>query len=278
MPRLAVCLVATIALLAAGGCGGSKTPPPAPTVSGGQDAGAGGATAARTPSGGAPASPVADRTSVPGAGLKSFRYHTEFGFSVVGDATQTPGINGSIDGRFAAPDSHAFEQTFDLGGLTLSTSDVIIGDDAWQRESGGEWQKVSRDEISTDLTSADPEFLTLGADADKLDGVDSTHETVNGVQTRHWTFTRAQIQTLQALLGDSFFEGSDVTQYDEFNFDLWLDDADRVIRAAVDGTGPASLLGPDSGLDIDPAAKVRVHVSFDVTDINADGITVEPPI
>ena len=60
-----------------------------------------------------------------------------------GEAEETF-ISGQVEGDYVAPDSHAFTNTFEFGGLSGTEEIVIIGDDAWIREGQGDWTATSR--------------------------------------------------------------------------------------------------------------------------------------
>src|SRR3990170_734705 len=60
-----------------------------------------------------------------------------------GEADETF-ISGQVEGDYVAPDSHAFTNTFEFGGLSGTDEIVIIGDDAWIREGQGDWTATSR--------------------------------------------------------------------------------------------------------------------------------------
>jgi hypothetical protein len=222
---------------------------------------------ARTPAPGSPA---------PSGAFESYRYAVTIGFNVVGE--ESAGINGTIDGEYLAPDSHAFSQAYQLAGLEASNDVVIIGDDAWEREGDGDWETTDRDAINVDLTSADPDFFTDADFAEDIAVFDSEPDEVGGRQARRYSFDREQLAQVGELLGEDFFEEGSPEGIQEFEFTVWVDDeTDALLRAEIDATATAEALG-ETGLAIQPGQVVHVTLTLELRDVNDTSIVIEPPI
>lgn len=190
-------------------------------------------------------------------------------------------ISGKVEGDYVAPDSHAYTDNFELGGLTGSDQIVIIGQDAWIRKGQGEWQATTRDasEIAstTGLTSADPTFLAAGDLADSIASLKSENETINGVEARRYHVPREAVQTLKDLLGQDFLSSASGLQ--DFEMTIWLDnESNGLVRAELNATTDPSLLSGSSGLDLPAGSTASISMTINLTQINDNGISIGPPI
>jgi|CXWL01.1.fsa_nt_gi hypothetical protein len=207
--------------------------------------------------------------------LDSFHYQVEISFSVVGEGGA---INGSIEGDYVAPDSHSYQQTFSLGGISGSEAVIIIGDDAWQREGEGDWSIVDRLDLDTDLTSADDEFIADAQFIDDIAALDSEESDVDGRPARKYAFTKDDIEAITDILGEGFLSGDELADIEDFSFVIWVDeDRDVILRAELEATALASVLG-DTGLSVDPGQFVTISLILHLSDVNDKGIEIEPPI
>lgn len=228
-------------------------------------------------------------TSTPGTtlGLQSFRYtvNLEFNVDVPGDAPDDTAISGVIDGEYVAPDSHAFRQQFEVGGISVSDATIVIGDDAWVRDGNtGPWDELPRSDPgvqdSLDLTSADPDFL--GLDEEFLEGIsafESQPAEIGGRSARAYELTQDDIETITGLFGDDFLGGSGIEDIRNLEFRVWLDDlTGSLLRVEMVATLPPDALGADAGFDIPPDALIRFRLEVELSDIDGASISIEAPI
>lgn len=206
--------------------------------------------------------------------FESYHYTVDLEFSVEGEVGA---ISGTVDGDFVAPDSHAFSTTFDIAGLSGTEEAVIIGDLAWYRESGEEWRETTRDDpdvvSAIDLTSADPSFLSAGNLGEDLSGLDGENEVRNGVSTIRYHVPRGAVDALTALLGDEFLQ--DASGLESFEMTVWLEEeSGALVRAEFSATATSDIFG----LAEDPDATVVISMVIDLTQVNDDSISIEPPI
>lgn len=227
-----------------------------------------------------------DPTATPGIALEqafdSYHYTVEVGFTVAepGDEPSEL-ITVNVEGDYAGPDSHSFTNSFSFAGISATQDVVIIGDDAWLRDSGGDWTATTASDPdvldSIDLTSADPTFLQDQSFASDLSSLDSTSEERNGVQTRKYFIPREAVAALSDLLGEDFL--GDAGGLQEFEMTVWLEeDSDALVRAELAAVASPELLGTDPGFAISPDAVLNLTMLIDVTQINDSGISIEPPI
>ena len=280
MPRYlrAVLLIAAIALLATGAVAcksGKKKSEPAKTST------PAAASDAKTPSGEKTPRPTAP-SGTSASPFDSFHFTVDLDFQV-DDPAQQDGtlVKGRVEGDFVAPDSHAFTSTFEFFGLSFSEEAVIIGEDAWYRETGSEWRTTTRDDPDVQnalsLTSADPGFLQDPEFESNLSSLDSEDDVKNGVPTRRYTITREQVEALTQLLGESFLEDS--AGIEDLEMTVWLEkESGALVRAELSATATAEALGGDSTFNLSEGSTVSIEMTINVTQIDDEGISVEPPI
>ncbi len=231
------------------------------------------------------AEPTETRDGAPSgraAPFDSFHYTVDLGFTVTepGKAEETF-ISGQVEGDFVAPDSHAFSSSFAFGGLSGTQEVVIIGNDAWIKEAGGDWRRATRADSAVadaiDLTSADPDFLQDPEIGDALSALDSEPETINGVDTLRYHIPKSALPALTSLLGEDFLQ--DVSGLKEFEMTVWLEEeTGALVRADLAASATPELLGQDAPFDISPDATLSVTMLIDLTQINDSSISIEPPI
>ena len=186
-----------------------------------------------------------------------------------------------VEGDFTAPDAHSFVSTFQFSGLSGTEEVVIVGDDAWIRESGGDWTKTTRSsrniQDAIGLSSADPNFLQNQRFAEDLAALDSERETINGVETRRYHIPKDTIEAVVGLLGEDFLE--DAAGLEEFEMTVWLEEESAaLIRAELTATASPELFGDDRGFGLVTDGAVNISMIVDVTQINDPEIEIEPPI
>lgn len=213
--------------------------------------------------------------------FESFHYTVEIDFTISapGEAEETA-ISGLIEGDFVAPDSHAFTSRFEFGGLSGTQEVVIIGDDAWIREGSGEWRATTLSDPDVqgalDLTSADPGFLQDPEFAQDISVLDSTPETIGGIQTRRYHIPKEAVDTLVELLGEEFLQ--DASGLEEFEMTVWLEgESGTLIRAELIATASPALLGEEQTFDLPPDATVNVSMTINLSRFDDPTIEIEPP-
>jgi hypothetical protein len=95
-----------------------------------------------------------------------------------------------------------------------------------------------------------------------LEGLEYEQETLNGVETRHYTITRSEFEALEDLLGST-----SETQVEQASVDVWI---------AEVGEFPVRMEIYASGTD-DAAGAFTMQLTLDVTDINA-AVIIERPV
>lgn len=214
--------------------------------------------------------------------FESYHYVVDVSFSVEEPGEETSElITVEVEGDYVGPDSHAYANSFAFAGISASQEVVIIGDDAWIRLGGGDWSVTSRADPdvldSIDLTSADPEFLQDAEFAADFAALDSEREERNGVQTRKYFIPREAVETLVDILGEGFLEDAGGLQ--EFEMTVWLEDeTDALVRAELQAVASPELLGDEAGFAVSSDATINLSMLIDVTQINDDSISIEPPI
>ncbi|MEX0785574.1 MAG: hypothetical protein WD939_02960 [Dehalococcoidia bacterium] len=230
--------------------------------------------------------PDDEPTDTPGLAAEqpfdSYHYEVEVGFTVTEPGEESSElITVNVEGDYAGPDSHSFTNSFSFAGISATQDVVIIGDDAWFRESGGDWTATTAldPEVldSIDLTSADPGFLQDSDLANDFASLDSEPEERNGVQTRRYFIPKEAVEALVDILGEDFL--SDTGGLQEFEMTVWLEEeSDALIRAELEAVASPELLGDEPGFSVSPDAVLNLTMLIDVTQINDSGISIEPPI
>lgn len=229
--------------------------------------------------------PTEESTSTPEPplGLESFHYTVALDMTIDQPAPQEDAtITGTVEGDFVAPWSHAWEQSFELAGLSGSESFVIIGDDAWKREGIGAWEETTQADLAAadalDLTAADPSFLGDLEFTNELGELEGEPEQINGVSALRYDLSE-QIDAFIDLFGTDFFQG-EAAGLEDLEMTVWLEEGTQtLVRADLAAVaGPEILAGTDAPFAISTDAKVRVHMTIDITQMNDPSIRVEPPI
>jgi hypothetical protein len=224
-------------------------------------------------------------TPAPPLGLTSFHYTVELTFNVVAPGDQ-PGaaISGEIFGDFEAPDSHAFTERYNVGGVTITESYFLIGDDAWYREGvDGEWEEYDRDDPeiqdSLGLTSADEDFL--GTDEEFIDGIaplENELETIDDRLTHRYEFAQDDLAMLSGLLEDDLLSGTPLDGSSNFLLLVWLDDLTGTLRRAeLSATLSADALN-DPPFEVPAGSKVDFRLRINITQPDDPAINIEPPV
>ena len=273
--RTAVLLLALAAVAAS--CGGDDENGDADAESG---------TGAAAPA--APAAPAADSDAAADGGadaladLTSFRY--DMTVEVSGDAAGGGGLPSglsldlnlsmAISGAVIAPDREQRELTADLGFIELRLETIRIGDRAWMRELGGDWEEqagLGGDALGLDFAVSPIELFGGGgleALGTVVSGLDGTLETVNGVEAVRYELTADQFARAFPDSGEfTDIAGVDATGVEgEFTTTIWVARGSGIpVRLVMDGA---------SAID---GAESSIHVELNLRDFNSDEITIEPP-
>jgi hypothetical protein len=174
------------------------------------------------------------------------------------DALQALFSDLKLDGAFKAPDRTQVLLKFQGGDLELRE----IGDDSWIRV-GSTWRVQDPAEGATTLT---PDVLCrdiVDEIVPSLSEIESSRETVNGLDTDRYKLDEANLKQLPALLGT----GSDVNLPNNYSVDVWL---------ARKGRFPVRLNVAAEDVD-DLGRPIGLTLFMEFRDINDSGITVEPP-
>jgi hypothetical protein len=273
LPRLFVLVVLVLSLsVVAFGCkngGGKKSSTPT-------------STAAASPTAG-DLTPVETPVGAQALPFDSFHYVIDVNFTITqGGETDQSLIGLNVEGDYVGPNSHSYSNSFEFSELSGTQDVIIIGPDAWLREGSGNWTATTADapEIldTVSLSSADPEFPAAGTDlAGSISALNSDQETRNGVQTHRYTISNADVQALKDILGQDFLANTSGLQ--DFGMTVWLDDdTNGLVSADLNGTADPSIFGTDSGFNLSPDATVSFTMTIELTQVNDDSISIEPPI
>jgi hypothetical protein len=160
----------------------------------------------------------------------------------------------TLEGAYLSPDRSQSILRFENEELELRA----VEDEAWVRV-GNSWQRE---------TSGDAELLTPVVICEEivlkiaplLTAADSTKITLNGIETRHYHLTQADLAALGPLAGTQ--PGT------EYEVDLWLaDSAHFPMQLRIVSAQPS-----------DPAGVNSYQLFMEIRDINDRGIRIERPV
>jgi hypothetical protein len=137
----------------------------------------------------------------------------------------------------------------------------VIGDNAWVR-IGNHW---TEEEVTDDLGLLTPEVVcrdVVQSTARSLEDLDFTRETVNGIDTDHYSLDEAGLQTLPGLPGAG---AGDLPE--NFRVDVWVVHGGEWPVRMVIHSEDVDEHGNPAGLDL----------SLDFTNINDPSIKIESP-
>jgi len=163
-----------------------------------------------------------------------------------------------LEGAYVAPDRTKVVLTFEDEELEWRS----IGDRSWIRfeDDWEEDESSSQDDILTPQVVCEDIVDDLST---SLDGLTATEETINGVETYHYSIERDDITQLPDLLGGA--ETSDIPE--DMQFDIWLaQDGLWLMKIDVEAT--------DTSEDGQPVA---LSLAMELRDVNDSNVTIEPP-
>jgi len=224
-------------------------------------------------------SPTSEPTSGPSAGvspsdaLESFRFSGEMAVDIGG------GLALTMEGEFEAPDRLGCRISGSLGGIDVGGDElVVIGEDAWL-DTGAGFEAYSADDPAVvedlDLCPGSPRFW---ADFDFLQDpgpLTSQPDTINGVDALRYSLGDAA----EALKSIGFLpaelEGLTIN-----TFDVWVaEDGGWPVALDMDIAADAAAAAETFGLPLEEGVQeARITMQVDITDVNAAGIHVEPPV
>jgi hypothetical protein len=224
-------------------------------------------------------SPTSEPTSGPSAGvspsdaLESFRFSGEMAVDIGG------GLALTMEGEFEAPDRLGCRISGSLGGIDVGGDElVVIGEDAWL-DTGEGFEAYSADDPDVvedlDLCPGSPRFW---ADFDFLQDpgpLTGQPDTINGVDALRYSLGDAA----EALKSIGFLpaelEGLTIN-----TFDVWVaEDGGWPVALDMDIAADAAAAAETFGLPLEEGVQeARITMQVDITDVNAAGIHVEPPV
>jgi hypothetical protein len=188
------------------------------------------------------------------------------------DSNSEPDIDSDLDieGSYVAPDSHEFTVAGRAAGTAVDLEVVIIDDEAWIREPGGDWTPRTRTEVES-LTFAStanasfleqyPEFLEALAD------LDGESDTVGGRDAVRYDQAGESASAFMRVFGTS----SDNLQLGDIeDLTIWIDEeTGHLLRASFSATG--------ENVDL-PGDSVAITIDVEISDVDEESIEIEPPI
>ncbi len=168
--------------------------------------------------------------------------------------------NFQIEGAHVAPDRTQVILRFQENEVELRA----IGGQSWER-LGDSWSEQERS--APEVTVLTPQIMCdeiVARLSSALEDAESTGETVNGIESDHYSLSEADVS---GSLGDLLGTGEDARLPERFQVDIWL---------AADGGWPSSLKIEGEETD-EQGNQSRITLSMEMRDVNDAGITVEAP-
>lgn len=209
--------------------------------------------------------------------LDAYRYDVTVTLAAAAlDTSQAPAglpLDGDfrieMTGEVVNPGRERSETSIDLGFLAIATETIRIDGQEWTRQSGGTWEAGTSAGgadalIGTNFSPAS--IFTTDADFsyDELTARLETHswldEDVEGIATRHYTFTQEEFYEVFATDQRVLPEDIDAT----FSTDIWISKEFGVpVKLVIIGTA-------SDGTEV-------MRLEMLLTDLNGE-IAIEPPI
>ena len=224
-------------------------------------------------------SPTSEPTSGPSAGvspsdaLESFRFSGEMAVEVDG------GLALTMEGEFEAPDRLGCKISGSLGGIDVGGDElVVIGDDAWL-DTGAGFEAFSADDpaVVEDLALC-PGSPAFWEDFDFLQDpgpLTGQPDTINGVDA-----VRYSLGDVAGALKSIGFLPAELEGVTINTFDVWVaEDGGWPVALDMDIAADAAAAAETFGLPIEEGVQeARITMQVDITDVDAAGIHVEPPV
>ena len=223
--------------------------------------------------------PTSEPTSGPSAGvspsdaLESFRFSSEMAVEVDG------GLALTAEGEFEAPDRLGCKISGSLGGIDVGGDElVVIGDDAWL-DTGAGFEAFSADDpaVVEDLALC-PGSPAFWEDFDFLQDpgpLTGQPDTINGVDA-----VRYSLGDVAGALKSIGFLPAELEGVTINTFDVWVaEDGGWPVALDMDIAADAAAAAETFGLPIEEGVQeARITMQVDITDVDAAGIHVEPPV
>ncbi len=195
-----------------------------------------------------------------------------------------PLLSGTVVGDYVAPDAHAFTNAFDIGGFGFETSAIVIGDEAWSRDSTTDpWEPTSVaalwDDGSADLTSLDPDLFLYDRElAEQFAALRGTDEERSGIATIRYEVTPELFAVLSTVLSPDLLLGFDPSQIDEFSMNVWVDpETSGVVALEMRFLGAVGAFAEAAEFGAPEDAQLTLVIEFEATQLNDPAITIEAP-
>jgi hypothetical protein len=168
-----------------------------------------------------------------------------------------------LEGAFVAPDRASVEV---FTGEEIFVESRQIGDASWSRAAGMDWTRDEDGEEEAFTFLSPQDFCEAGAEdiASELSALEPQKETINGVDTLHYSLDTADLEFLSLL----FEEEEEGELPETFAMDLWL---------AEDGNWPVRMSFEASDQD-EEGNPVEIEIFMELRDINDPDIEIEAPI
>lgn len=275
-------LIAGVAVLALAlvACGGKKKDAPSTSDKPGGQQSAGGVIV-RSPSGlksyryklsvkatepgGAPSGAAPGASPTPGTPARP-------GAAGAGGAADTGAVSLSMqaEGEFVAPDRTHSVTKMDLGFLALNVETVQIGDKAWSRTPGGQWQAGLGAAGGLSGGAVDPKTLFVGQNGtqgdDALKPLNEKLAQLKGVSERVNTIDAVRYELKAAEFAALFDSATGLNGMPtDGTVQLWISKPDGFPVRLVLRAGSAT--SPDG----------QVEIQLEFSDLNSDKIQIQPP-
>jgi len=186
----------------------------------------------------------------------------------------------TTEGDFVAPDRRSAATNSGAMGFGTAIETVVIGDSVWVRQAGGEWAEYTSDsvppELGGDVTLA--EDLQLDAETrTQIEEQDGTPENLNGRETTRYILDEEFYESMSSAFGEG--EAFDPSDFEEFTSTVWIDDeTGQAIKMEMSIVALPTAFGSDlEGLPVPPDARITMTLSYELSQINDDGISIEAP-
>ncbi len=185
-------------------------------------------------------------------------------------------INLSVVGEFESPDRLNCRSTIKIGNLTITRDRlVVIGSQAWF-DSGEGWNSTTASNpevVDTLELCAGSSSMWENFNLSDLQGISGQPETVNGVAA-----TRIDLVELLESPFASGFTPNGWEVEDIESFAIWLEQEGRWPFAIVLRLKGDSAQFEMGSVELEEGQELVLELRLDLTDFDAPGIRVSPPV